>query len=252
MLSPLSVFVVLFSVFATSVLSGVLGMAGGMVLMGVLAWFLPVEAAMVLHATTQFFANGSRAFFHRRHIFTKTMPHYAAGLLLVFAVFSIVLYVPNRAVVFTLLGIAPFVALAIPKDRKLDFTKPLHAFTCGLSVMGFQLTGGVSGPLLDLYFQHTHLTRHQTVATKAATQAISHTARFIYFGFIAATLSDTATTLPWWIFFAVIPVAIAGTHASKFILEKMTDKQFYKLTQKALILIGGFYLCKAATLWLGL
>lgn len=47
--------------FATSIISGVLSMAGGMILMGVFGFFLSVPAAMVLHGIAQTFptAHGS-------------------------------------------------------------------------------------------------------------------------------------------------------------------------------------------------
>lgn len=237
-------------VFVTSILSGILGMAGGMVLMGLLAWVLPVAPAMVLHAVSQFFANGSRAIIHRNHIYAKSLKFYASGLAAVFLVFALVSFMPEKMTVFFILGIAPFLSFLLPKNRVLDFTKPLHAFFCGVTVMGFQLTGGVSGPLLDMFFQKTKLTRHQTVATKAATQALSHVARFVYFGIIIANTGDFAGGLPWWIFVAVIPAAIVGTNLSKHLLEKISDKQFFKATQIALAVIGTVYLCKAFSLWL--
>ncbi|MGH6893767.1 MAG: hypothetical protein ACREEP_16080 [Dongiaceae bacterium] len=52
----------------TSFLSGVFGMVGGLILMGVLLLFLPVPAAMTLHAITQMTANGWRAAVWNRHI----------------------------------------------------------------------------------------------------------------------------------------------------------------------------------------
>lgn len=241
--------IIIAAVFATSILSGVLGMAGGMVLMGVLAWVLPVEAAMVLHATSQFFANGSRALIHRNHVHKDSIKYYAVGLACVFAFFAIVAFVPDKILVFTILGIAPFLSFILPKGKKLDFTRPRHALFCGATVMGFQLTGGVSGPLLDMFFQNTHLTRHATVATKAATQALSHVSRFVYFGLIASAGGITAG-LPWWIFIAVIPAAIIGTNISKHLLEKISDRQFFRATQVALAVIGVIYLGKAISLWL--
>jgi len=54
--------------FATSIISGVLSMAGGMILMGVFGFFLSVPAAMVLHGIAQTFSNGSRVWLYRRHI----------------------------------------------------------------------------------------------------------------------------------------------------------------------------------------
>lgn len=237
-------------VFFTSILSGILGMAGGMVLMGILAWVLPVQQAMILHATSQFFANGSRAFIHRKHIYKKSLPHYLCGLAVMLVVFSIVSLIPNKLTVFLLLGITPFIAFFLPKSIKLDFTRPWQAFFCGAMVTGFQLTGGVSGPMLDVFFQTRKLTRHETVATKAFTQSISHVTKFVYFGFVVSGFGTATAGLPWWLFFAVIPVSMLGTHLSKYILERLTDHHFFKATQGALFTVGAIYLYKAVMLWM--
>ena len=42
----------------TAFLSGIFGMAGGMILIGVLLTFMPLPTAMVLHAITQMASNG--------------------------------------------------------------------------------------------------------------------------------------------------------------------------------------------------
>lgn len=47
--------------FATALLSGIFGMAGGLVLMGALALLLPISAAFVTHGIIQTIANGWRA-----------------------------------------------------------------------------------------------------------------------------------------------------------------------------------------------
>src|SRR5258708_700417 len=46
---------------ATAFLSGLFGMAGGLILIGVLLTILPLPSAMVLHAITQMASNGWRA-----------------------------------------------------------------------------------------------------------------------------------------------------------------------------------------------
>ncbi|MDD9899645.1 MAG: sulfite exporter TauE/SafE family protein [Alphaproteobacteria bacterium] len=231
--------------FCTSFISGILGMAGGMILMGVLAWILPVSQAMMLHAVAQFFSNASRAWFHRQHIYKPSIAYYVAGLALTVGVFTGIAYMPGKATVFLLLGSLPFIGYVLSKQVALDFTKPRQAFLCGMGVTFFHLTAGVSGPLLDIFFQNASLPRHQTVATKALTQSIAHVVKFVYFGvvaFMATGQEDSVLSL--WIFFAVVPVAVSGTHVSRYVLDKMSDNQFYRATQIVLFMLGIVYLCK--------
>ena len=70
---------ILATAFATSVLSGVFGMAGGLVLMGALALVLPVSAALVTHGLIQMVANGWRAILHRQHLQWRIVGLYALG-----------------------------------------------------------------------------------------------------------------------------------------------------------------------------
>ena len=56
----------------TALLSGVFGMAGGLILVGVLLVVMPLPQAMVLHAVTQMASNGWRALLWRQHIVWKT------------------------------------------------------------------------------------------------------------------------------------------------------------------------------------
>ena len=55
------------TVFVTAVLSGVLGMAGGIALLGVLLVYLPPLVAIPLHGVIQLVSNGSRVIVQREH-----------------------------------------------------------------------------------------------------------------------------------------------------------------------------------------
>ena len=52
---------IILAAFGTAFLSGIFGMAGGLLLMGILAFLLPVSAAFVTHGILQLVANGWRA-----------------------------------------------------------------------------------------------------------------------------------------------------------------------------------------------
>ncbi len=67
-MTPLMITALGLLMVATAFLSGLFGMAGGLILIGVLLTILPLPSAMVLHAITQMASNGWRAFLWRSHI----------------------------------------------------------------------------------------------------------------------------------------------------------------------------------------
>src|SRR5574342_57501 len=111
-----------FSTLVTSSISGILGMAGGMILLGVLLAVLPLPAAMMLHGISQLASNGGRALMLRREVDWRV----------------------RRG----------------------------HSFVCGLVCLALSLTAGIAGPILDVFFVRSSMSRHAVVATKALTQAL--------------------------------------------------------------------------------
>src|SRR5215213_4369510 len=113
-MAPGFVFVIGLVVLGTSFLSGIFGMAGGMILMGLLLLFLSVPAAMILHGVTQAASNGWRAFLWRRYVDRKIFARYIAGSLLALLLFSLIRFVPERPLVLIALGVMPFATMIVP------------------------------------------------------------------------------------------------------------------------------------------
>src|SRR5437667_12798760 len=67
-MTPLMIAALGLLMVATAFLSGLFGMAGGLILIGVLLTLMPLPTAMVLHAITQMASNGWRAVLWRAHI----------------------------------------------------------------------------------------------------------------------------------------------------------------------------------------
>src|SRR6195256_6430187 len=94
-MTPLMIAALGLLMVATSFLSGLFGMAGGLILIGVLLALMPLPTAMVLHAITQMASNGWRAFLWRKHIKWRPVSIYLVGCALALAVWSIFRYVPD-------------------------------------------------------------------------------------------------------------------------------------------------------------
>lgn len=239
----------LLAVLATAAVSGVFGMAGGLMLMGALALAMPVAAAMVTHGVVQLVSNGWRAVLHRRHIAWAIIAFYGAGSALAAIILAFLTYDPSKAWVYLLLGLVPALAW-LPKERfHLDASKPAHAAACGLTVTGLNVAAGVSGPLLDVFFVRTALTRHQIVATKAATQAFSHTVKIAFYGLPLLDSAQTSGLPPFWFFAAAAPLAMLGAVIGGRILDRISDKAFLKWTRWIVTGLGIVYLMQSAALF---
>lgn len=235
--------------FLTATLSGVFGMAGGLVLMGGLAFLMPVSAAFVTHGLLQLVANGWRAILHFRHVRWGIVGFYALASLAAGIAVALIAFTPSKMLLFLMLGLVPGL-LWIPQSwLRLDAAKPLHALISGFVVTGLNLTAGVAGPLLDIFFVRTALTRHSIVATKAATQVFSHLAKIIVYG--APLFVAGAKGLPPWPVFALaIPLSMLGTAVGGRILDRMSDVNFKAWTRWIVTGVGVTYLIQAAQLFL--
>jgi uncharacterized membrane protein YfcA len=238
------IFLLALCALVTALLSGVFGMAGGMLLMGAYTALLPVPTAMVLHGGTQMMSNGSRAWLLRREVHGRGVVYYCAGALVAFGLLYSLHYVPEPLAVFLGLGLAPFVAPLLPK-AVMDFERPSAAVVTGFNVAAVQLMAGAAGPLLDVAFLDTRLTRQQVVATKAVTQLFSHCLKLAYF---IPALETELITPP--LALALLIATVCGTRLGTYVLQRMSDAAFRRYSRAIVYTIGAVYLCKAGALWL--
>ncbi|MCW2396786.1 MULTISPECIES: sulfite exporter TauE/SafE family protein [unclassified Sphingobium] len=240
---------IIIAAFATAFLSGIFGMAGGLLLMGILAFLLPVSAAFVTHGILQLVANGWRAVVHREHVVWPIMRTYALGVFAAGAVVAMIGFSPSRPLLFLLLGLVPLVVWLPRRWIALDASRPSHAFLAGFTVSGLNLTAGVAGPMMDVFFVRTPLTRHQIVSTKAAGQVFSHIAKIGVFG-TPMLLAGRSAMPPWWVFAIAVPLSMVGTMLGGRLLDRISDGHFRRYTAWIVTAIGMLYIGKALMEWL--
>jgi uncharacterized membrane protein YfcA len=207
---------------ATSFLSGIFGMAGGMILLGILLALLSLPEAMALHAVTQMASNGWRGLLWMQYVRWGAAGWFLLGCAIAFVVWSIWRYVPSKPLTLILLGASPFLVRLLPVNLKPDPDRPIHGIVVGTASMILMLLSGVSGPLIDTFFLGGRFERRQVVATKAVCQVCCHTAKLMYFG----TVIDRAATLDPWMVGLAIVATVGGTSLAKPVLERLTDAQY--------------------------
>jgi len=237
---------VVVAAFVTATVSGVLGMAGGLLLMGALLLVLPATTAFVAHGLLQLVSNGWRALLHRHHVQGRILAWYAVGSVTAAALVAAVRYSPAKPLTYLLLGLVPMLVWLPKGVLRLDASRPAHAVAAGLAVTAVNLLAGVAGPLLDVFFVRTSLGRHAVVATKAATQVLSHAAKVVLYG--GTLLAGDAGDLPVPALLLAAPLSMLGTVVGGRLLDRMSDAAFRSATRWVVSAIGVTYLVQAARL----
>lgn len=233
------------SILVTSFISGVFGMAGGLILLGILLVFLDVAPAMVLFGIIQLGANGWRSVLWWRLVDWNIVARYLVGAVAAFLIMRAVSFVPDKAFVYLMLGSIVFISDLLPKSFTPDITRRGAPPIAGLIVMTLQLLAGAAGHILDLFFQKSMLDRRAVVATKAVCQVFGHVARIAYFGTFAAAWD---MTLPMWQYAIAVGLAITGTSIAAKVLLGMTNEGFRRWSRWIVVGISLVYLARG--MWL--
>jgi uncharacterized membrane protein YfcA len=237
----------LLTMVATSTLSGIFGMAGGMILIGVLFLLLPLPEAMALHAVTQIASNGWRAAFNLRHVRWRSVAAIATGFLLATAAWSAWRFVPDKPLAFIALGLSPFVLSALARTLKPDPERFGHGVALGAASMSLMLLTGVSGPLIDRFFLGGKLDRHGIVATKAVCQVGGHLLKLVYFG---ALIADPGALDPW-LAAGGVAASLLGTLFARPLLAALSETAYRLWAGRIITAIALAYVAQGSWLLIG-
>jgi uncharacterized membrane protein YfcA len=236
-MTPLLISALCLAMVGTSFLSGIFGMAGGMILIGILLVLMPVPEAMMLHGVTQLASNGWRGLLWWRHVRWAPVVAYVTGCALALGVWWFTRYVPSLPVALLLLGLTPFMVRLLPKSFRPNAESLPQGTFYGTICMTLILLTGVAGPLIDTIFLGGKLDRKEIVATKAICQIFGHAAKLVYFG----TLIDQAASVDPIVAGLAIVSSMIGTSLAKQVLEAMTDQQYRKWANGIIVVIAGYY-----------
>jgi uncharacterized membrane protein YfcA len=232
------------TILVSSFISGVFGMAGGMILLGVLLNDFDVPSAMILFSVIQFCANGWRAVQWREYVRWPIFLAYGFGASMAFVGMYAIAFVPNKMMVYLSLGLLPFVVEVLPRAMRPNIEWRGVPFITGVLTTVVQVLAGVGGLFLDIFFQKSLLDRKTTNATKATVQTLSHVVRAGYFG----SLSGLAN-VPKWALAPSVLLAIGATSLAPLVIERMTDHGFRQWTRAIIFGVSAVYLFRGGMLW---
>lgn len=202
--------------------------------MASLTLFYSVAGAMIIHGLVQIAANGSRTLFLKSHIQPRLIISYLIGAAIALFIFIFITVVPDRAIIFLILGSFPMIIKLSSQFKNLNIANRKTSVFAGFTMTTLQLLAGVSGPVLDAFYQNSKLSRLEIVANKALTQTLSHLFKvFYYFIFVGAD-----DTLPISFIIVAMLVAILATRFGTTVLNKWNDIAFRQYTNHLISIIS--------------
>jgi uncharacterized membrane protein YfcA len=236
---PLDEAIVLLSAaFATSMLSAIIGMAGGITLLSIMLLFFDPIAAVPLHGVIQLVSNGSRSYIQRRHIDWRIAGAFGV-LLLPMGLLGVQVALRTPPPLGKAL-IGAFVLTATWRPTWLRIHPPEAG---GHPGRRFLLLGGAvgfvnsllgaTGPLIAPFFLNLGLSRQALVGTKAACQMLGHVSKAIVFGLIGFAYADHLVLLA-----TMSLMVIAGTWVGSQLLERVNERLFLGLYKTVLTLVA--------------
>jgi uncharacterized membrane protein YfcA len=222
----------------TSVLSAIVGMAGGITLLAIMLLFMDPLEAIPLHGVIQLASNGSRTWIQRSHVRWPWVLRYSALLLPVGVVgLAFARHLPP-AELKAIIGLFVLVATWLPGALLLgahpDRIDPgRRFFLLGAVVGGLNMAIGATGPLIAPFFLNLGLTRFELIGTKAACQAAGHLAKIGLFGAAGFAFGDHALLLA-----VMLPMVVVGTSMGSRILHRVGEAWFTRLYKGVLSLVA--------------
>jgi len=227
--------------FATSMLSAVVGMAGGITLLAIMLVFLDPLVAIPLHGAIQLVSNSSRALIQRQHLRWGIITRYGALLLpMGFLGLPIARTLPPAA---TKVVIGLFVLVATWRPGALllgtrpEASHPNRRFFVLGGVVGLlNVTIGATGPLIAPFFLRLGLDRFQVVGTKAACQTLGHLAKLVVFGVTGFAFGAFVPLLAM-----LAALVVLGTWLGSRLLEHL-DERFFVFLYRGVLSAIALYL----------
>lgn len=233
--------------FLTAALSGVAGLGGGTILIGVLyALGLTPTVAVPLFAAVQFVSNLSRTVAYFRHVEWR-----AAGWFLLTAAPTPFLVAPFVAsasvdVVRLLLAALILVSLAPTRDGGEPMAQRPALLLAGFLNGSIGMFVGATGLFVGRLFLRPEWRKETVVGTLAMTQSLGHLLRVAGYAAAGFVVSEHAELL-----LPLVVAVIAGTFAGRALHDRLDESRFRRLFKAILVTLSLKLIYDGATGLLG-
>jgi uncharacterized membrane protein YfcA len=218
----------------TATLSGVLGMGGGVMLLGLMTALLPAAWVVPLHGVVQLCSNLTRTLVFLHHVRWSIFAIYAAPMLGGVTLAAYLWSGAHLGWFKPTIGFFILLFLLWRRFKPVLRNLPLWVYApLGFAAGFLTLFVGATGPFIAPFFLRDDADNETVIATKAVCQSLGHALKIPAF---LALDFDLAPHLP--LLAGMIVAVILGTFAGRWLLGKISKRRFVMLFEVLLALIA--------------
>jgi uncharacterized membrane protein YfcA len=217
-----TVIVLVVACFVTATISGILGMAGGVTLLGVMTALLPAPVVVPLHGIVQLASNWTRTWAFRKYvrwpIFFAFMGPAVVGVAIAANIWA------DLKLTWFKAWIGAFILAFLVWRRykpKLRHPPIWSYAVLGLAAGLLAIFVGATGPFLAPFFLRDDFENEEVIATKAVCQTWLHLLKIPAFLALSFDYTPYATLLV-----GLVVAVIGGTYFGKHLLSKISKDRF--------------------------
>ncbi len=225
----------------TAVLSGVIGMGGGMLLLAAMFSCMSHAEAIPSHAAVQLISNSTRTLAFIRHVDWRTVGRFVLGVVPGAALGTwllISLGTPGGSEPWLKLLVGAYILSSLAIGQKGAGTRRESRggfFLLGMAAGAAAFTVGAVGPLIAPLFARRAFVKERLIATKAVCQSLLHLAKIPVF-LAVRNMPDLASLTVVTGLMAIL--VIPGTLLGKRLLQRVSQERFVLLYRVALTVAG--------------
>jgi len=217
-ISPAAALFLITFAFFTSALTATAGIGGGLLMLGVMSYLLPITALIPIHAVVQFGSNASRTFIQRENINWRIALFFILGAILGIILGAMVIIQLPEKLLFGLIGI--FILLMtwvrLPSLKSVNSVIIIFggAITTFISVFA-----GATGPLVAVFLNNVFENHKNMAATVGITMTAQHSLKILAFGILGFAFVQWLPLIA-----AMICMGFLGAKAGTALMYKLPEK----------------------------
>ena len=231
-LSPALAIGLMLASVITSMITASLGAGGGLLLLVLMALWIPPAAIIPVHGMVQLGSNVGRATLTWRHTDWRAIAAFAPGVLIGAGIGAWLLVdLPEHLWQLTIASFVLYLCWG-PSLPKGAFGHTGIFVASGISSF-VSLFVGATGPLVAAFIKQMHADRFKTVATFATAMSLQHAPKALVFGLAGFVFHE------WLVFIlGMIVFGFAGTWLGLHLLRNLQNRHFHRIFNMVLTLLA--------------